>query len=519
MERLMPDSNDSQRYGRGGVLFSMCLALVLVVASVSALNLALPSIAIDLNATDTDLTWIADAYTVALAALVLPFGALGDRWGRRRLLVAGTVLFGAASLAAAFAQSPHVLIALRTVMGVAAAMIMPGTLSTITSALSAAEQKRGVAIWAGFASAGGILGLLVAGALLEPFDWRSVFVASAGLAVTAGLAATLLAPDTREAERRTVDGLGAATVALAVGSLVYGIIEGGEIGWMQPRPLVALAIAAAAIAVWVFSSLRHPEPMLDPRLYGFEGFRAGSAVVLVQFLVIFGFLFVGIQYLQIVLGYGPLKSAVALVPIALVILPASMAGPSLADRVGLRVVLTCGLALLAVGVALLALMSVDSGYGAFLVALLVAGLGFGIASATATSAVVSSLPRDRQGVASAVNDANREIGSAIGIAVVGSIFNRGYDESLPSSIDQLPGPAAEAVHRSAAAGVEVASRLGAGQDALLATVRDSFMHGFSNAMWAVAAIAAVFAVVTFIRLRVLARAQAGDRATAASAGA
>jgi EmrB/QacA subfamily drug resistance transporter len=499
----MADPNTARQYARGGVLFSMCLALVLVVASVSALNLALPSIAVDLRASDTDLTWIADAYTVALAALVLPLGALGDRWGRRGLLVAGTALFGAASLAAAFAQAAHTLIALRAVMGIAAAMIMPGTLSTITAALPDEQRARGVAIWAGFASAGGILGLLVAGVLLEPFDWRSIFVTSAALAVAAGVAATFLAPNTHEAEPRQVDGVGAATVALGVGALVYGIIEGGDIGWTHARPLVAFGVAAVSLALWAVSSLRHPEPMLDPRLYTFEGFRAGSAVVLVQFLAIFGFLFVGIQYLQIVLGYGALKSALALVPIAFVILPASIAGPSLAERFSFRVVLTAGLALLSVGMAMLALMDVDSGYGALLVALLIAGLGFGMASATATSAVVAALPRDRQGIASAVNDANREIGSAIGIAIVGSVFSRGYETSLPSFDGQLPPPAAEAVGRSAAAGAEVASRIGTGGDQLLATVRDSFMHGFSNAMWVVAAIAAVFAVITFVRTRQL----------------
>jgi EmrB/QacA subfamily drug resistance transporter len=484
---------------RNGVMFSMCLALVLVVASVSALNLALPSIAVDLGASDTDLTWIADAYTVALAALVLPLGAIGDRVGRRRVLVVGTVLFAAASLAASFAQTSHALIALRAVMGVAAAAIMPGTLSTITAALPPRQLARGVAVWAGFASAGAILGMVVAGVLLEIFDWRAIFVTSAVVAVAAGLAATLLAPDTREAHRRQVDAVGATALAIAVGALVYGIIEGGDIGWTATPVLVAFLVEAAGLVVWVLSSLRHPEPMLDPRLYSFEGFRAGSAVVLVQFLAVFGFFFVGLQYLQIVLGYGALKSAIALLPIAVVILPASVAGPRLATRFGLRAVLTAGLALLAIGVALLASMSVSSGYGDFLVALLVAGLGFGVASATATNAVVASLPRDRQGVASAVNDANREIGSAIGIAVVGSIFSHGYDNNLPPLPGRLPDAAVEAVHRSAAAGMHVASRLGDQGQPLAATVRHAFMDGFSSAMWIVAAIAVVFAVITFVR--------------------
>ena len=482
-----------------GVLISMCLAVSLVVASVSALNLALPSIAVDLGATDKDLTWIADAYTLALAALVLPLGAIGDRIGRRRVLVAGTALFAVAAAAASFAGDPGTLIAWRAVMGVAAAMIMPGTLSTITAALPATHVARGVAIWAGFASAAAIIGMVLAGALLEIFDWQSIFVASAVIAIAAGLAATFMAPDTREEERRQVDAVGATTLAVAIGLLVYGIIEGGEIGWTEPRALIGFGGAAVGLVLWALSSLRHPQPMLDPRLYAFEGLKAGSAVVLVQFLAVFGFFFVGLQYLQIVLGYGPLKSALALVPIAAVILPASSASPRLVHRFGLTAVLTAGLALVAAGVAVLALMDADSGYGMFIGAMLVAGLGFGVGSGAATNAVVSTLPRDRQGIASAVNDANREIGSAIGIALVGTIFSSGYEDSLPSLAGRVPDAAAEAVHSSAAAGIDVATGLGAQGEALAATVRDAFMNGFSDAMWVVAAIALVFAVITLVR--------------------
>jgi MFS family permease len=391
------------------------------------------------------------------------------------------------------------LIALRAVMGIGAAMIMPGTLSTITAALPADKLPRGVAIWAGFASASAIIGMVFAGGLLELFEWQSIFVASAVIALGAGVAATVLAPDTHEEERRKVDAVGASTLAVAIGALVYGIIEGGDIGWAQPRPLVAFAVAALGIVLWALSSRRHPEPMLDPRLYAFESFKAGSAVVLVQFMAVFGFFFVGLQYLQIVLGYGALKSALALLPIALVILPASTAGPRLAKRLGLRAVLTVGLALLGAGVALLATMDVHSGYGVFLAALLVAGLGFGVASSTATNAVVASLPRDRQGVASAVNDANREIGSAIGIAVVGSIFSNGYQHSLPSLSGRLPTRAADAVHQSAAAGIHVAARLGDQGAPLAGTVRHAFMDGFSSSMWVVTAVAVLFAVITFVR--------------------
>jgi EmrB/QacA subfamily drug resistance transporter len=482
-----------------GILASMCLAVVLVVASVSALNLALTSIAVNLHASDSDLTWIADAYTVALAALVLPLGSIGDRIGRRNVLIAGTVVFGAASLASAFATSASTLIAMRAVMGVGAAMIMPGTLSTITVSLPANQLSRGVAIWAGCASAGAIIGLLVAGVLMQISDWQSIFVASAIVAAIAGVSAAVLAPNTHEQGHRPVDVVGASTLAVAIGALVYGIIEGGDIGWTQPRTLIAFAAAIVLLAAWCLSSLRHPRPMLDPRLYLFGGFRSGSAVVMVQFMAVFGFFFVGLQYMQIVLGYSALKSAVALVPIAVVILPASIASPRLTARFGLKLVLASGLLLLAVALAVLALMTVASGYKVLLPALLIAGLGFGIASSSATNAVVASLPRDRQGIASAVNDANREIGSAIGIALVGSLFTSGYQHHITALPAKLPATAAAAVKSSAAAGIEVADRLGAGGQPLTGLVRDAFMHGFSIAMWAIAAIALVVAVVVAIR--------------------
>ncbi|WP_234021780.1 MFS transporter [Streptomyces sp. 351MFTsu5.1] len=230
------------RAGTRGVLVSMCLSLVLVVASVSALNLALPDLAIDLSASNGALTWIADAYTVALAAFVLPLGAIGDRLGRRNVLVVGTVVFGGASLAASFTDSTSTLITWRAVMGLGAAMIMPGTLSTITAAFPAEQRAKGVATWSGFAAAGAIIGMLAAGALLEQFSWRSIFVVSAATALAAGLAAALLAPNTKDAHPHRPDVAGAVTTAVAIGSLVYAIIEGNERGWTEPVVIGAFVV-------------------------------------------------------------------------------------------------------------------------------------------------------------------------------------------------------------------------------------------------------------------------------------
>lgn len=274
---------------RRGVLFSMCLALVLVIASVSSLNLALADLAVDLGATTSALTWIADGYTVALAALVLPFGALGDRFGRRNILLGGMVLFGGAAAAAAMADSAGQVIACRVVMGAGAAMIMPGTLSTITAAFPHDERPRAVAVWAGFAGAGGILGMLGSGALLEWFSWRSTFVATVLLSVAAFAAALLLTPNTSDPEGHPLDVPGALLSGAGIGGLVFGIIEGAEKGWTSGVSLAGFAVALLGIGGFIWWSLRIEHPMLDLRLFGLRGFGTGTAAIVIQFMLMFGF--------------------------------------------------------------------------------------------------------------------------------------------------------------------------------------------------------------------------------------
>ncbi|WP_433521227.1 MFS transporter [Nocardia pseudovaccinii] len=481
------------RAGTGGILVAMCTCLVLVVASVSAVNLAMPDLAVDLSASTTALTWIADAYTVALAALVLPIGALGDRLGRRNVLIAGAVVFALGSAAAAFTDTTSTLIAWRIVMGIGAAMIMPGTLSTITAAFPPTQRDRGVAVWSGFAAAGAIIGLLAAGGLLEIWSWRSIFVASAAVAVIGGLLAIALAPNTRDEERRPLDHPGAWTSAVAIGALVYGIIEGSEAGWTSGKVIGSFVVSAVALAIYAFLGFRNHHALLDPRLFGIRGFRAGAVTILVQFMAVFGFFFVGLQYLQLILGYNALKSAVALIPIAVVVMPVSALTPRLTKSVGVKAVLSVGLLLLAGGLFALSFLHTDSGYLPFLGGLVVAGLGIGSTSAAGTAVIVGSLRADQQGVASAMNDATREVGAAVGIALMGSVFSSHYKSSLPP-LDQVPPEAAHAVESSAAAGLQVATRLGPQGEALAGAVRSAFIDGLSASLIAVAVIVAVAAL-------------------------
>lgn len=485
------------RAGTTGVLFSMCLALVLVVASVSAINLAMPELAITLGASNSQLTWIADAYTVALAALVLPLGALGDRVGRRNVLVVGTVVFAIGSLFAGLADSADQLIAWRIVMGLGAAMIMPGTLSTITATFPEEQRARGVAVWSGFASAGAILGLVGAGAMLEAWSWRSIFYVSAATAVAAGIAALLLAQNTRDDEAHRPDLLGALFTTVGIGTLVFAIIEGNEKSWTEPIVLASLAVCVVSFAGYAIAGLRTEHPLLDPRLFRISGFRAGGVVVVVQFMALFGFLFVGLQYLQLIVGYSPFISAVALIPVAVVVVPVSLATPKIVDRIGMNITMGLALVLLAAGMLVVSRMDAGSGYLPFLGGLMIAGIGIGLASSTGTTAIVGSLPIAKQGVASAMNDTTREVGSAIGIALMGAVYSSTYTANLPD-LSGLPPEAAEAARESAAGGLAVADRLGAAGAQLADAVRTAFMDGLSASMIVVAIIVAVAASTCFL---------------------
>ncbi|WP_231975997.1 MFS transporter [Streptomyces sp. 3214.6] len=465
----------------------VCFALMLVTASMSALNLALPDIGLDLSASLSSLTWIVDSYTVALAGLVLPLGALGDRVGRRVVLIFGTVVFGGAALAAAESSSTTALIVWRAVMGLGAAMMMPQTLATITAVFPPGRRGKAVAIWSGCAAAGSILGMLASGGLLELFSWRSIFVAGGFAAGATVLATALRVPESRDTAAPRFDGAGAVCTALAPGALVYALIAGSDEGWRTPPVIVALAVALVAGTAYVLVGLRTSKPLLDPRLFRIRDFSSGSVALTVQFMVLFGFYFVGLQYLRLILGYGPLKSAVALVPVALVVVPISLAVPVLVQRIGMRAVLVSGLALLGSGLVVLSMLTAASGYLPFLGSLVLAGFGIGLTGTTGTSAITDSLPDGQQGVASAVNDATREVGAAIGIALMGSVFGSAYRSALTVNLDQLP-DAAEAVRGSPVAGLQVAERLGPQGAALADDVRDAFMSGMSAAVVAVAVV-------------------------------
>jgi MFS family permease len=327
----------------------MCLALMLVVAGVTSLNVALPSIGEDTGASQTQLQWIVDAYALVFAALLLPAGAIGDRFGRKPILVAGLTLYGVAASAALFLDSTNQLITVRALLGLAAAAIMPVTLSVITSIFPPEECGKAVGTWVGVAAAGGVAGLVISGLLLHWFSWHSIFLLNIVLAGVALTGTLLLVPASRESRPPRLDPVGTLLSAAGIGAIVFGTVEGPELGWLDPKTVSAFGAGLAGIVLFVLWELWRSEPMLDPRNFLRRGFGAESLSVTVQFFSAFGFFFLALPYLQLVLGYSALQAACSLLPMAGLVMPLSRVAPRLADRLGFRVTGGIGLGLMATG--------------------------------------------------------------------------------------------------------------------------------------------------------------------------
>jgi EmrB/QacA subfamily drug resistance transporter len=484
---------------RTRVLAAMCLALVLVVAGVSMVAVGLPDIARNLSLSQTSVNWVADAYALVLASLLMVAGAIGDRYGRRRALLAGVAVFGAGSLLSAIAGSGAVLIAARAITGVGGALIMPGTLSTITSVFPAEERARAVGIWAGFAGAGGTLGMLGAGWMLDAFAWPSIFYATAAIAVVTFAAVVAFVPATRAGDHVGLDPVGAVLSAGGIGGLVLGIIESPNRGWLDALTIASVAAGVVLLVAFVWWELRTDHPLLDPRLFRNAGFATGSASMLVLFLVLFGAFLVLLQYLQLILGDSALKAAAALLPMTFVMIPISTIAAPLSERYGQRLVGGGGLLVSAAGVVALARLGAHSGFLPLLVAEVILAAGIGLAMTPATNAIVSSLPASKQGVASAVNDTTREIGTALGIAIMGSAFDAGYRQALNGHLVGVPVGAVGAARQSPAVALQVAARLGRAGDGLVRVTQDAFTSGMHLAMLLGAILLGAIALYTIAR--------------------
>ena len=471
-----------------------CFGVLLVISSMVALNTALPDIAIATSASQTQLTWIVDSYTLVLACLLLPAGALGDRYGRRGAMLVGLAIFGAASLVPAVLPEPIVLIIARGVAGAGAALIMPATLSLITAAHPKDQRNKAVGIWAGVAGSGAVVGMLGSGGLLKFWSWHSIFwaFAAAGFAI---LVATLTIAGSRDSDAKPLDWRGALVIGGAVATLVFGILEAPTRGWTHPLVLSSIGAGLLLSVGFGFVEMRQRYPLLDVRLFAVPAFATGAATITVFFLSMFGYLFLLMQYMQLILGYSPTKTALALSPIMGPVLVLSVSSFWYLPRLGLRATIFVGLLFIALGAFCMMGVEVGSPYWRAAWPMLVMSVGIGMCTAPTTSAIMTTAPDDKQGVASAVNDASREIGAALGIALAGSMLAGRYAKALAPNLTGFPKPVGDAASTSLGQALEVSRRVGPAGSRLADASKTAFIDAMHSSLLVLAILIAVSAVL------------------------
>lgn len=484
----------------GFVTAAMCSSVLLIIASVSGLNMALPLVGRELGASQSEVQWIVDIFALVLAALLLPAGAIGDRFGRRRVMLTGFAVFVAAGIWATLADTVTQLFIARGLGGLGAALIFPGTLSTLTGALPAEQRSRAIGLWVASASMGGTVGSIAAGALTEEFWYGSIFLAFTIVGAATGLAVLAYVPETSDPEHANLDPVGSVLSLVGIGGLVLAVTEGPVKGWTEPITVAGFAAAAVGLVGFITYEMRTTRPMLDVRLFGLRRFRTGSLSIFVQFLAIFGFFFTAAQYLAFVAGYSPLEVALAFLPLAPCVPLVSTRSAHWSRRFGPGRIGGIGLGLMAAGFAVIAaFVDADSPYWVLAVGLVLFGLGLGMASPPATEAIIEALPPAKQGVASAVNDLARELGGALGIAILGSALTAGYRSTIDDNVASVPVESVDAVRDSAAVGFELAADAGSNGASMVATMRSALVDGFSLSMWVAAAALALSAAYVWVR--------------------
>jgi EmrB/QacA subfamily drug resistance transporter len=461
----------------------LCLSLLIIVMDNTILNVAIPSLVRDLGATNTQLQWILDGYTLVFAGLLLTAGSLGDRFGRKRALRAGIVLFGLGSVMSALAGSPTTLILTRGFMGIGGALIMPSTLSILTNVFrDPGERARAIAVWAGFSGLAVALGPLTGGFLLEHFSWSSVFWVNVPICAAALLLGHFFIPESRDPTASPIDVPGAAFSIIGLGSLLYGIIEGPDAGWSSPHVVIAFVVAVVVLSAFLIWEASTETPMLDLSFFKNPRFTAANSSITLVFFAMFGALFLLSQYWQLVHGFSPFQAGALLVPYAAGMMVGAPLAARFAERFGTKLVVTFGLLVMAVVLFTMSFISADTKTAPVVAIMAVMAVGQAFVMAPATESVMGSLPRGKAGVGSAVNDTTRQVGGALGVAVIGSIGTSVYQAHIGDAATAagITGHALTTAKGSLGGALEVART--AGGSSFVAAAKEAFVAAFSSGL-------------------------------------
>ncbi|GAB3662814.1 MFS transporter [Nocardioides korecus] len=486
---------ESGRRARTLVLATVCISVFLINVDNTILNVALPTAGAELEASITDLQWVVDGFALPFAALLIAAGAAADRFGHRLVLLCGLGVLGAFALVGAFATDVGLLIGARVAMGIGAAMIFPSTLAILTRVyLDPTDRAKAIGAWTAVAGLAVASGPLVGGLLLQHFWWGSVLLVNVPIAVLGFVGVVRWVPETRTEARRPADVVGMVLSTVALTAIVWAVIEGPRWGWTAPSTLGVAAAGLVAMAAFVIRERSTPEPMIDLGVFKSPRLSAGAGAILAAFFALIGFIFLASPYLQLVLDYGTLAAGACIVPASVGIGVGSGAAPALARRYGARTVIAAGLALMCVGFAVATRLETDSSLLRFLFSLALIGFGVGLTTAPATELIVAAVPPGMAGVGSAINDTSRELGAALGVAVLGSVAASTYRTGLdvgPALSDGVVQNARESLPYA----LEVAARLPTDQARTLTAAATS---AYVDALAVISLIAAVTVALALV---------------------
>ncbi|NDV09418.1 DHA2 family efflux MFS transporter permease subunit [Rhodococcus sp. IEGM 248] len=494
---------ERRRTSRTAVLLVLCAATLAISLATTAINVALPSLALDFQANNRELQWIVDAYNLLFATFVLAFGSLSDRYGRKGALLLGLTIFGGGAVGASFAESSGQLIVWQAVMGLGAAFVYPTTLSILSNVFTErAEKAKAIGIWGATTGVGVACGPILGGWLLEHFWWGSVFLALATGAAIAIIVSAGVVTTSRDPSTPRIDVGGLILSVLAVGSLVYTVIEAPEHGWASAATLGGFIGAAALLFALVMWERKQIDPMIDVRLFTNMRFTAASASVTFAYFALFGFIFLISQYFQLVREFSPFETGLKFIPVAASIAVGSVLGTMLAVKLGNKLIVTLGLVLFTTAFLWISTLSQSTSYAEIALQMIPLGLGLGLTSAPATEAIMGAVPLEKAGIGSGMNDATREVGGTLGVAIIGSVYASLYASSLAASdsTQSLPEGVKSVAGESIGAAATASDQLRGGGDQIAAeavsnAANSAFLDGLAAGSYVAAGVTALGAIV------------------------